>query len=268
MDLLKSLKKNSLSDIPWNFSYGLLSFEQVKDYCTTLLDKNNSVMKTVEKELLCHEFHDKCLLNLMLKSYAAEYITNLCDTWKLHDEVKFAAIEMFGKFHALLLSQIYETIYERPEKTLRLYNQGQSNEDTIVCNSKEQITEKNNQWNQTLEHVAKQMELRAVSCIVIANKLDEHKQGPVNLSFAAKYLSEKGFNYNIDALIKSELRVLKTFQYNLGSMLLVMPHVGVLIDYLFHIDRTFSREDIYVLSTELLNCFYPRLFMMAEAFQQ
>ena len=223
---------------------GLSRKEEVEECLKVLIKENQTRVNKLQKMI------DKCVafpsnVNLLsLKSTAAKYIIQLCNIWKCSVEVMFAAIEMYYQFVVFLLSEIFNTIFKLPkdEANGRLSKRN-------LCNIQSK------QWNETIEHIVGQMELRAVTCVAIASKCFS-SYSHISFSVALNFLSSGGKNYSADVLLKSEIRILRTLKFNVSSLPLVLPYVSVLLNYLLFKDNSLNGSEIYHLSVDLLICFY------------
>ncbi|XP_074655761.1 cyclin N-terminal domain-containing protein 1-like [Tubulanus polymorphus] len=85
-------------------------------------------------------------------------------------------------------------------------------------------------WQSILDRISNQMVLRIVSCCQIASKLVSHYK-IITQARARHILKEAGHRYSNDSILQSELRVLKTLDYNV-SVLTPIVYVETLLEIL------------------------------------
>ena len=230
-----------------NFYSGFSLVEQVEDYVKVLIKENENRlnMQKVLKEKSCE------VSLLSLKSTAAIFILNLCDQWKLSAEAKFIAIEMYQQFIINLLDEIFKTVFKK-SKNIKIKSSV-----TKKCNAKNDYPTdlQSNQWNETVHHIIGQMELRAVSCIAIASKFVSNCLHVTN-AMAIKFLDLSGHRYTPDTLLKSEIRILKTIKFNIGSLPIVLPYVCAFADLISKKKACILNQEVLDSSLKLLFCFY------------
>jgi len=232
-----------------NLSYsGLIHVEQVEDYVKYLTKENDSQIKMI-KEMKVKSY-DSSLLSL--KSAAAGYILNLCDFWKLSAEVKFVAVEMYHQFIVNLLNEIFKTVFNDSKKL----------KDTMKKRYYKETIEKptptvtqSNQWNETVQHIIGQMELRAVSCVTIASKFVSNCLHVTN-NMAIKFLALGRHKYTSDTLLKSEIRILKTLKFNIASLSTALPYICAFADLITKKELCCFNKEVFDSAIELLFCFY------------
>ena len=236
------------------FLSGLLHIEQVEDYLKLLINQSSIQVKKLQKSGVKYAITGICPLSL--KSSAAHYIMQLCDYWKVSVDVKFASIEIYHQFVATLLNEIYVTIFD---KTLCSPSQHKSeSKSSKKENHKMDNLQANifsNRWNETMQHITGQMELRAVTCVAIASKFFSNCSNVTN-DMAINFLALNCHNYTFDTLLKSEIRVLKTLKFNITSLPMVLPLVCAFLDCLLERMKSLSKDQIYGFCVKLLICFY------------
>ena len=229
-----------------NLSYsGFVHLEQVEDYVKLLIEENNNQIKKTKATKMKN--FEASLFSL--KSTAAIYVFNLCDFWRFPAEVKFIAVEMYHQFISNLLNEIYETIFNESKRLKGSMQKG--------C--KERIgtptVAQSNQWNETVQHIIGQMELRAVSCVAIASKFVSNCVH-VSSNMAIKFLAVGGHKYTPDTLLKSEIRILKTIKFSVASLPIVLPYVCAFADLITEKQMCFFSKQVFDTTIILLFCFY------------
>ncbi|XP_078495456.1 cyclin N-terminal domain-containing protein 1-like [Ciona intestinalis] len=230
--------------------------EVLSDYLKTLVDKNeehkqraHSLISSSNTANMAAAFLSMNCLN----APSAEYVISLCELWKLSDEVKFLAFEVLNQFMNKLMCELYCTIWLSEDKYLEV----NSSESSIhkKDNSRSSLCE--SQWKSTIEHVSKQMELRAVSSVALASKFIS-VQNKVTSNMAINYLNSRGYAYKKSILFKSEVRILKYLDFNMYSVPCILPYIGAMLQSIASTDRCFNGSRIYKTCVELLHCFYQR----------
>uniref|UniRef100_A0A0L8GLQ3 Cyclin N-terminal domain-containing protein n=1 Tax=Octopus bimaculoides TaxID=37653 RepID=A0A0L8GLQ3_OCTBM len=122
----------------------------------------------------------------------AEFIFLTCEKFKLSDEVRYLAVELFDRFMNKHTEELYQHIL------------------TSVKNKKKKY------WHIVQERMQKQILLRISSCCQIASKLTSHYKVIIN-SQIKNFLSEFDLNYSTESILQSEIRVLKTLNYEVST---------------------------------------------------
>lgn len=237
------------------FCKSLMSKEQVKDYLEILVAENR---KRIELKIKLDENAQTSSGNtvslLSLKDTAAKFIIHVCANWKISVDVQIVSIEMYYYFITELLNSLFFIIF------------GSSNKPkSSEANLKQGAQFQNNQWNQTIEHIIGQMELRAITCIAIASKFMSH-YSYVTYDMAIRLLASNGRKYSPDVLLKSEIRILKTINYNVCSLPVPLAYIHALLDCLVKNGNRFVGQEFFNLSTNLLLCFYSCSFSIYERY--
>jgi len=101
-----------------------------------------------------------------------------------------------------------------------------------------------------------QVILRAVSCVQLASKLGSHYH-LVTLNRAKAFLTSCGFRYAPTSIVQSEIRVLKTMQYQVHQPT-PLEYVEVLLGSLAHNNKGMPVKHLHALSMKILDIFYLR----------
>ncbi|KAB7497365.1 hypothetical protein Anas_14502, partial [Armadillidium nasatum] len=78
--------------------------------------------------------------------------------------------------------------------------------------------------------VGQQAPLRVLTCLWIASKLTTHKRG-ITKESVKEILMEVGLNISINAICKSEIRILKQINFNCYGSSTLPEYIGVLVAY-------------------------------------
>ncbi|VDN30799.1 unnamed protein product [Gongylonema pulchrum] len=121
---------------------------------------------------------------------SAEYIFTACTRLRLPSEVKYAALLIFDNFMVKLVNGLHECIY----------------------NSNRSDREKYREWEHIEAALSRQMTLRIVSAIQIASKMHNYYES-VTIRTAKLCLRTLGSTYTEEAIVRSEMRVLTTIDW-------------------------------------------------------
>ena len=240
------------------FCKGFVNIEQVKEYLKNLVRQNKSKLDDTEKEKEDCQMLESSTSLLTLKDTAAVFIMQVCTQWKFSEDVQVLAIEIYYQFITTLLSSLFKVVFG---KNLTLNNDISNSKMKCVKSKitsksqKQSMTFQNSQWTKTIEHITDQMELRAITSIAIASKFLSH-YSHVSVETAIKFLALNGRNYSPDVMIKSEIRILKTMDFNVCSLSIPISYIQALLDCLLEQEKIINGDEIFSLSTNLLLCFY------------
>ncbi|KAK3739312.1 hypothetical protein QZH41_017884 [Actinostola sp. cb2023] len=160
----------------------------------------------------------------------AEYVFLLCQEFGLPSESRFLSIEIFDRFMAKHVSDLYEFI--------------RSNTDE---NQKEN-------WGEVEKRIKSQLPLRIVSCVQIASKLLSHYK-TVTPNKARRFLNSVGCRYSVNSILKSELRILKTLNYNV-LFNTPLTFLETILEILGHNDSKAQVKVLHDISTKVLDIVY------------
>ncbi|ELU08363.1 hypothetical protein CAPTEDRAFT_213266 [Capitella teleta] len=149
------------------------------DWLDNLRAENDRQRSTDNPEKICSFKH------------CVEYIFKASERFRLPDEAKYRAVGIFDRFLVQHIRDLYKHVRESNSKT------------------------KMHDWKLIVGRVKKQIPLRIVSCCQLASKLTAHYR-VVSPKRAFAYLKELGSKYSINSILQSELRVLKTLDYNIS----------------------------------------------------
>lgn len=139
---------------------------------------------------------------------SAEFVFLTCERLKLSADAKYCAVELFDRFMLKHVNDLYSHV--------------------LKTNSKKQKKD----WNLILDRIKNQVTLRLVSCCQIASKLTSHYK-VVTASKARRFLNEGGHRYTQESILQSELRILKTldFQVTTPSTLVYIETILEILGY-------------------------------------
>ncbi|XP_065184788.1 cyclin N-terminal domain-containing protein 1-like [Sycon ciliatum] len=139
----------------------------------------------------------------------AEYVFLLCEHLELPNEARYLAVELFDRFMAKHVAQLYEH----------------------VMNS-DKYPQKEEGWATVESRIQRQLTLRMASCIQLASKMCSHYKIAA-VSKLRQFLRCLGLRYADDALSKSELRILETLEFTL-SIPSPLTYVETILEILGH----------------------------------
>ncbi|GFS23556.1 cyclin N-terminal domain-containing protein 1-like [Elysia marginata] len=171
--------------------------EILQDWLINMAVTNSETLKSEEKSE-----------NIFNHGHWAHCIFLMCDRFELPHQTKFAALELFDRFMARHINDLYAHVQ----------NSGSS--------------KKKSDWACILDRVKNQTFLRIVSCCQIASKLTSHYK-VITVKRARKCLLEAGYSYSNESIIQSEMRILKTLQYNV-SQVSCLDFLEMLLEILGH----------------------------------
>lgn len=117
-------------------------------------------------------------------------------------------------------------------------------------------------WEDVERRLKHQVILRAVSCIQLASKLGSHYH-LVTLNRAKSFLTSCGFRYAPTSIVQSEIRVLKTLQYQVHQPT-PLEYIEVLLGSLVHNNKGMPVKHLHALSLKILDIFYLRRLSIRE----
>lgn len=110
------------------------------------------------------------------------------------------------------------------------------------------------QWSDVEKRLKHQIILRAVSCVQLASKLSSHYH-LVTLNRARSFLTSCGFRYALSSIVQSEIRVLKTLEYQVHQPI-PLEYIEVLLGSLVHNDKAIPVKQLHALALKILDVFY------------
>ncbi|RMZ93842.1 Cyclin N-terminal domain-containing 1 [Brachionus plicatilis] len=189
--------------------------EMLQEFLFSLAEKNkNSISNCVS------------LSGYFKESNVAAFIFEMSEKFELDNEARFLAIEIFDKFMAAHLTEIYQAIKKNKHKD----------------------------WNSIIKKIKDQIVLRSLTCIQLANKFSNSKN-VIKLSSIQDLLIELGYKFSFESILNSELRVLKYLDFRLN---ILTPYnvVETLLEILGHNLKNSQPKALYIISIRLLESFY------------
>lgn len=160
----------------------------------------------------------------------AEFVFLTCEKFKLPDEVRYLALELFDSFMVKHIEELYKHILTSEKYT------------------------KKNEWLAVQERIRNQVILRIASCCQIASKLTSHYKVIIN-SKIRNLLAEFGHNYSKESILQSEIRVLKTLHYEL-SISSPIIYLEIILELLGLDDPALEIKVLYVICVKVLDLVY------------
>lgn len=137
---------------------------------------------------LAQHSHETPKTDCFRSDNAVSYIFSLCRYWGLGPDVRYRAVELFHRFMTKHIIELYLHVKKTQE------NDSPLNWDVVEGRLKHQVP------------------LRALTCVQLASKLSLHYK-IVGIAKASSFMSRCGFRYAATSLVQSEIRVLKTLQF-------------------------------------------------------
>lgn len=158
-----------------------------------------------------------------------EFIFMVCVKLQLPCEVKYIAIELFAKFMQSHVKEIYDHVHN-PSK------------------------DKSYSWSTVEGRVKSQVILRALSCVQISNKLTSH-YSTISPQKLQELLMHCGYRYTFNSLAQSEMRILKTLNYQLPTTT-PLNYIEVLLETLASSHSISFIHEVYENCIKILNFYY------------
>ncbi|XP_060068561.1 cyclin N-terminal domain-containing protein 1-like [Ylistrum balloti] len=161
----------------------------------------------------------------------AEFVFNTCDQFKMSPEAKYLALETFDRFMVQHIKDLYNHVTQSESKHRQA------------------------DWKALLDRIKNQLKLRAVSCCQIASKLTSHYK-VVSALKARRFLRDCcGHRYTADGILQSELRVLKTLNYNV-TIPSTLTYIETLLEILGHNDHETEVKVYHAVAMQVLTVVY------------
>lgn len=160
----------------------------------------------------------------------ATFLFELSRHFGLRPEVQYWAAELFQRFMVNHIKELHQHVTE---------------------------SEKGNspiQWTDVESRLKHQIPLRAVSCVQLASKLSSH-YSIVSLGRAKNFLTSCGFRYATASIVQSEVRVLKTLNFQVHHPTPV-EFIETLLEALGHNDKEIRVKQLHGVALKVLDVFY------------
>nr|XP_058944021.1 cyclin N-terminal domain-containing protein 1-like [Pocillopora verrucosa] len=160
----------------------------------------------------------------------AEYVFLLCEEMGLPTQTRFLAIEIFDRFMAKHVCDLYDLIRSNSETNLQ------------------------RNWKEVENRIKTQLPLRVMSCVQLASKLTSHYKA-ITPSKGQRFLNSIGHCYTLGSIVKSELRILQTLDYHI---LITTPltFLETILEILGHNDTQAQVKLLHDASVKLLDIVY------------
>lgn len=192
------------------------SADMLEELLLTLYNDHNEATRddTDEEYFLLHSYKN-----------VIQFVFNICEKFKLEDEVKFYSINLFERFLRKQLNYIMDYFEKR----------------------------KHQDWKNTVESLEKKLKLRIISCIQIANKMSSN-YFILSTENIQKLFNKMNFNYDSNAIRESEIKVLKVLDYRL-NLPTPFQFLELLLEILGHNHQEINVGILYTISVKILECF-------------
>uniref|UniRef100_A0A914Z5U4 Cyclin N-terminal domain-containing protein n=1 Tax=Panagrolaimus superbus TaxID=310955 RepID=A0A914Z5U4_9BILA len=174
-------KKSNAPDF-LNETYALPN-ELTEEFLTILLTENSNFVENLPLGSGSY-----------LKTNVVQYIFTICIRLRIPDDVKYFAIDIFDKFMNIQGIALWDAVARLNRSNKAKYKI----------------------WSKIEATLSRQLTLRVVTAIQIASKLHSFHESLAQTD-VRKCLQALGFPYTIEAIHKSELRMLKTLNFELNS---------------------------------------------------
>ncbi|KAJ8319773.1 hypothetical protein KUTeg_001360 [Tegillarca granosa] len=171
---------------------------------------------------------------LFMDGDSSTFLFNLCHRFKMATESKYLALELFDSF---MLQHIED-----------LYNH--------VLKSGSKVSKMKKDWLAIQERIKSQIHLRMVSCCQIASKVTSHYR-IVSVHKAKQFLIDAGYRYTSNSILQSELRILKTLNYQ-TSVPSVLTYVETILEVLGHNEPGTEVKVYHSVALKVLDIVYMR----------
>jgi len=183
--------------------------------------------KENEKNMLSVD--DECK-GIFKSGKRAVYIFLLCKHYKLGYEEQSVALELFSRFMSRHIVELIQHVRET------------------------QNTDNPIEWSLVEEKVKHQITLRAVTCVQLASKVSSHYT-IVTVANAQQFLTSRGFRYATNSIIQSEVRVLKTLDYQVHPPI-PLTYVEALLEVLGHNSPCIRVKHLHGICLSVLELYY------------
>lgn len=183
--------------------------------------------KENEKNMLSMD--DECK-GIFKSGKRAVYIFLLCKHFKLVYEEQSVALELFSRFMSRHVVELLQYVRET------------------------QKTDSPIEWSLVEEKVKHQITLRAVTCVQLASKVSSHYT-IVSVGSAKQFLTTRGFRYATNSILQSEIRVLKTLNYQVHPPI-PLTYVEALLEVLGHNSPCIRVKHLHGICLGILELYY------------
>lgn len=215
-------------------------FNHVKSgLCPELIQKSlQDLAKLNEKALNKNTTLQDCFIT----KDSTSFIFLACQQLKLPIEIQYRAIDLFVKFMSKHVTELYA------------YVQSTKNFQSPI------------DWVTVQDRLTHQVTLRAVTCIQLASKVSLHYK-IVSIDKARLFLSQCDLHFTANSLTQSEIRVLKTLDYQVHRPTL-LDHVETILEILGHNESSIPVKQLHGLCIKVLNIFYMTYCELEESLKQ
>ncbi|XP_054162616.1 uncharacterized protein LOC128960528 [Oppia nitens] len=194
----------------------MISEDVLNDILFHLNDMNNNYLNQINNNFLS-------IRKFCCTSGVVQNLMSICETFQVDNDVKYIAIEMMDKLIVNLVIDTKKVFFETTHALADHPNAQQLD------------------WNSIEDKLKKQMHLRAVTCVAIAVKGYNGSKQMITTTKLRQFLHKCGYNYSLQNINRSELRVLRLLDFKLIHNSLY-TYVQTLLDVLNHNIVNFSQH--------------------------
>uniref|UniRef100_A0A5S6QCY1 Cyclin N-terminal domain-containing protein n=1 Tax=Trichuris muris TaxID=70415 RepID=A0A5S6QCY1_TRIMR len=200
--------------------YGPNAAEDLEEHLAILGKENlNRIRAANERKISGYFFDRRCV----------EFIFMACDHFHFTPDVRFATVCLFDAFMTLHVNSLWRYVDEN-------------------CRTEEAFLK---DWSAVETKLSGQVVLRVVSCIQIASKLSAYGT-QLTVASAKDFLQHMGFCYTEEQILKTELRVLKTLNYDV-SIRSPLAYVSTLLRLIANDVQQFGFQSISTTCQDVLS---------------
>ncbi|CDW55732.1 hypothetical protein TTRE_0000400501 [Trichuris trichiura] len=194
--------------------------EDLEEYLA-ILSKDNSKRINLAKERRtnCSFFDQRCV----------EFIFMVCDRFHFSPDVRYSTVCLFDTFMLAHIRSLLQYVDEN-------------------CRTEESFMK---DWNTVETKLSSQIVLRVLSCVQIISKISCYAT-QLNVSSVKNFLQCMGHCYTEEQILKSELRVLKTLDYDVNVQS-PLTYVDILLKLVAADVELFDLQSIYDVCLDILS---------------
>ena len=160
----------------------------------------------------------------------AVFMFLLCKHFKLGYEEQNVAVELFSRFMSRHIAELMQHVLDTKK------------------------TDNPMEWCHVEERIKHQITLRAVTCVQLASKVSSHYT-IISLGSAKRFLAAHGFRYATNSVIQSEIRVLKTLNYQVHPPI-PLTYVEALLEVLGYNSPCIKVKHLHGIGLTILELYY------------
>ena len=207
-----------IPQLEFNHKLNKICNKNLKEITKNLLDETNAKIE-----------NSNITDGLFRLNNIVEFLFLVCTKFQLPYEVKYIAVELFASFMQHHVEEIYSHVHNPSSG-------------------------KNYTWATVEGRVKSQIILRALTCVQIASKLTSH-YSIVSPHKLQSLLMHCGFRYTFNSLAQSEIRILRTLNYQLPTTT-PLSHIEVLLESLASGHKVNPIQEVYENCMKILDFYY------------